>query len=171
MPAEEFEFSDGGLSRKILREKTTTWEVDFPAVDRRAALLAMTAAMFHRTDYTAETIVRITSRLDEREEALTTGIGFGIAIPHGVADVLMPYFGFFYSPKGVDWSAMDGRPVRLILCFILPHSSFQTHLRALKSLAWAANDASAVHPGMSLAEFRKAFHVLWDESDPGPSRN
>jgi len=64
----------------------------------------------------------IVSEMLRRREALgSTGIGYGIAIPHGrstaVPDVMIA---FGRSDKGIDWEAMDGKPVHLIFLVLAP---------------------------------------------------
>jgi PTS system nitrogen regulatory IIA component len=59
--------------------------------------------------------------LHRREQLGSTGIGHGIAIPHGrttAAPDLMIAFG--HSKSGIDWQAMDGRPVHLIFMVLAP---------------------------------------------------
>jgi fructose-specific phosphotransferase system IIA component len=59
--------------------------------------------------------------LRRREELGSTGIGHGIAIPHGrstaVPDVMIA---FGRSDKGIGWDAMDGKPVHLIFLVLAP---------------------------------------------------
>jgi mannitol/fructose-specific phosphotransferase system IIA component (Ntr-type) len=59
--------------------------------------------------------------LHRREQLGSTSIGHGIAIPHGrstAAPDLMIAFG--HSKAGIDWQAMDGRPVHLIFMVLAP---------------------------------------------------
>jgi mannitol/fructose-specific phosphotransferase system IIA component (Ntr-type) len=56
-----------------------------------------------------------------REQLGSTGIGHGIAIPHGrttAAPEVMIAFG--YSKSGIDWQAMDGKPVHLVFMVLAP---------------------------------------------------
>jgi fructose-specific phosphotransferase system IIA component len=64
----------------------------------------------------------IVSEMLRRREALgSTGIGHGIAIPHGrstaIPDVIIA---FGRSDKGIDWEAIDGKPVHLIFLVLAP---------------------------------------------------
>jgi len=56
-----------------------------------------------------------------REQLGSTGIGHGIAIPHGrttaAAEVMIA---FGYSKNGIDWQAMDGKPVHLMFMVLAP---------------------------------------------------
>jgi mannitol/fructose-specific phosphotransferase system IIA component (Ntr-type) len=59
--------------------------------------------------------------IHRREQLGSTGIGHGIAIPHGrttAAPEVMIAFG--HSKNGVDWQAMDGRPAHLVFMVLAP---------------------------------------------------
>jgi len=72
----------------------------------------------------------------EREELGTTGIGEGIAVPHGKSDVvdkLVAAFG--RSEKGIDFGSIDNRPVHLIFLLVAPSDSAGPHLMALARIS------------------------------------
>ncbi|MBP9020998.1 MAG: PTS sugar transporter subunit IIA [Syntrophobacterales bacterium] len=72
----------------------------------------------------------------EREKLGSTGIGEGIAIPHGkVSGIEKIYIGFGRSKAGVDFNALDGRPVHLFFVLLAPENSSSTHLKALAKLS------------------------------------
>jgi mannitol/fructose-specific phosphotransferase system IIA component (Ntr-type) len=72
----------------------------------------------------------------EREQAMTTGVGYGVAIPHGRA-VSVPSLrlaaGVTAAP--VDWAAMDGGPVRLLFLVVGPDAAAGEHVKALARIA------------------------------------
>ncbi|MBM7616921.1 PTS system fructose-specific IIC component [Weissella uvarum] len=71
-----------------------------------------------------------------REEQTTTGLGDGIAIPHAKnAAVKRPTIVFARSKPGVDYQAMDGKPVHLLFMIAVPDTASDTHLQALASLS------------------------------------
>jgi PTS system nitrogen regulatory IIA component len=79
---------------------------------------------------------RLLDTLVEREKLGSTGIGDGIAIPHGKVPglpVLMASFG--RSIKGVDFSAIDGRPTYLFFTLFAPENSAGAHLKALARIS------------------------------------
>ncbi len=92
-----------------------------------------------------ETILHIKPQLDrnrlmavllERERLGSTGIGDGIAIPHGKMkdlDQLMLSFG--RSTEGIDFESMDGKPVHLFFLLVAPENCAGVHLRALAKIA------------------------------------
>jgi PTS system nitrogen regulatory IIA component len=74
--------------------------------------------------------------LMEREYLGSTGIGMGIAIPHGKLksmDGLV--MGFGLSRKGVEYDSMDSRPAHLFFMLITPENSTGLHLKALARIA------------------------------------
>ena len=77
----------------------------------------------------------------QREETMSTGIGFGIAIPHAssskVSDVVAA---FGRSTAGIPFDSLDGEPVNFIVLFVVPKDQFQTHLRTLAAIAKFLND-------------------------------
>jgi PTS system nitrogen regulatory IIA component len=77
----------------------------------------------------------------EREKIVSTGIGMGVAIPHAK---LAGYDDFFIAvgilPKGVDWNALDGAPVRLIFMIGGPDDKQTEYLQILSSLTNAIKD-------------------------------
>jgi PTS system nitrogen regulatory IIA component len=74
--------------------------------------------------------------LVERERLGSTGIGDGIAIPHGKLpdlDNLMLSFG--RSLDGVDFDSLDGKPAHLFFLVVAPENSAGTHLKALARIS------------------------------------
>jgi len=82
------------------------------------------------------------SVLMEREKLGSTGIGEGIAIPHGKLaglDNLIICFG--RSAAGVDFDAMDGNPVHLFFLLLAPENSAGQHLKALAKISRMLKDS------------------------------
>jgi PTS system nitrogen regulatory IIA component len=74
--------------------------------------------------------------LVERERLGSTGIGDGIAIPHGKMknlDQLLLAFG--RSPEGVDFDSLDGKPAHLFFLVVAPEDSAGIHLKALARIS------------------------------------
>ncbi|MGA4643332.1 PTS sugar transporter subunit IIA [Limisphaera sp. 4302-co] len=95
----------------------------------------------------------VASVVRKRETSMSTGIGFGIAIPHASTDVIQDVVGALgRSRKGVDFEALDNQPVKLVMLFLVPQGQFQKHLHTL------ANIAKLLHK----AEFRKALEEAPD---------
>lgn len=67
-----------------------------------------------------------------REKLATTGVGQGIAIPHGKINNLDKVYGFFARlEQPIDFQAIDDRPVDLMFMLLAPHDAGADHLKAL----------------------------------------
>jgi len=78
--------------------------------------------------------------LDEvlrRESLSTTGIGFGVAIPHGKTKaVITPTVAFGRSKHGVEWESLDDQPVYMVFLLAVPEeAASNTHLKILAALS------------------------------------
>ena len=72
----------------------------------------------------------------EREKEGTTGIGEGIAIPHGKTDaVSKPGLAAMVIPNGVDFDSLDGQPAKLIFLIAAPNTKDNVHLDVLSRLS------------------------------------
>jgi mannitol/fructose-specific phosphotransferase system IIA component (Ntr-type) len=89
----------------------------------------------------------------KRESSMSTGIGFGIGIPHASTDLIYEVVGALgRSTKGVNFDALDNQPVNLVMLFLVPQGQFQKHLHTL------ANIAKLLHK----ADFRQALEQAQD---------
>jgi mannitol/fructose-specific phosphotransferase system IIA component (Ntr-type) len=83
----------------------------------------------------------ILESIRQREETMSTGIGFGIAIPHASSSKVGEVIAAFgRSSVGIQFDALDGEPVFFIVLFVVPKDQFQTHLRTLAAIAKFLND-------------------------------
>ncbi|MFO1190199.1 MAG: PTS IIA-like nitrogen regulatory protein PtsN [Alphaproteobacteria bacterium] len=86
----------------------------------------------------------ITEVLIERERLGSTGVGHGIAIPHGKLDGLDKMVGVFARlDKPITFDAIDERPVDLIFVLLAPLSAGAAHLKALARVSRLLRDRAA----------------------------
>lgn len=72
----------------------------------------------------------------QREAALSTGIGGGVAIPHGKGDgVRELVMAAGVVPEGIDFDALDGQPVRLFFLLLAPEAAAGAHVKALSRIS------------------------------------
>ena len=84
----------------------------------------------------------------KREEEGTTGIGEGIAIPHGKSEaVSKPGLAVMVAPNGVEFNSLDGQPAKLLFLIAAPNSKDNIHLEVLSRLSTLLMDT----------EFREAL--------------
>ncbi len=78
-----------------------------------------------------------------REQLGTTGIGYGVAIPHSrLPDLAAPIVALARHPQGVDFDAIDGEPVHLVVMLLVPDDAENKHLALLATLARLLQQAS-----------------------------
>lgn len=78
----------------------------------------------------------IAAVVKKRESSMSTGIGFGIGIPHASTDLIYEVVGALgRSTKGVNFDALDNQPVNLVMLFLVPQGQFQKHLHTLANIA------------------------------------
>ena len=79
---------------------------------------------------------RLLEVLKEREKLGSTGIGDGVAIPHGkLAGLPKLIASFGISREGVNFEALDGRPTYLFFALMAPENSAGVHLKALARIS------------------------------------
>src|SRR3984893_549301 len=80
--------------------------------------------------------------LQQREKLGSTGVGNGIAIPHGKLPKLNKLFGLFARlERPVESEALDGQPVDLVFLLLAPEAAGADHLKALARVARLLRDA------------------------------
>lgn len=71
-----------------------------------------------------------------REAEYSTGVGFGIAIPHGKSEAVTEPMLAFAKVNNIDWESMDGEPVDLVFLIGVPAADTGSlHLRILANLS------------------------------------
>jgi len=131
---------------------TDRWQAIEEIVDRLVSDKRLDAG--HRDEALAS--------LRHREETMSTGIGFGIAIPHASCDAVHEVTACFGRSKaGIDFESLDGKPAHFIVLFLVPKDQFQTHLRTLAAIAKFLNDP-AVRSGLAEATDAKSILAVFD---------
>ena len=83
--------------------------------------------------------------LMQREKLGSTGVGNGIAIPHGKLPKLEKLFGLFARlDRPIDFESLDGQPVDLIFLLLAPEGAGADHLKALARVARLLREADVV---------------------------
>src|SRR5437667_10664669 len=114
---------------------------EMKATERWDAIVEMMDLLVARGQIKPEDRDGILASLKQREETMSTGIGFGIAIPHCSSDRIDDVVAAFgRSTTGIEFDALDNAPVKFVVLFIVPKNQFQTHLRTLASIAKFLND-------------------------------
>jgi nitrogen PTS system EIIA component len=99
--------------------------------------------------------------LMQREKLGSTGVGNGIAIPHGKLPKLEKLFGLFARlDRPIDFEALDGQPVDLIFLLLAPEAAGADHLKALARVARLLRDANVVRKLRDSRDAEALYAVL-----------
>ena len=100
-----------------------------------------------------------------REEESTTGIGEGIAIPHGKCDAVdRPGLSAMVIREGVDFDSLDGAPVTLLFLIAAPNTEDNVHLDVLSKLSMMLMDETFTE-SLRKAETPEQFLAIIDQAD------
>lgn len=101
----------------------------------------------------------------KREEEGSTGVGEEIAIPHGKGEcVTEPGLVAMVVPNGVDYDALDGKPVKLLFMIAAPNTSDNVHLDVLSRLSTMLMDSNFKNKLIS-AKSKEEFLKIIDETE------
>jgi PTS system nitrogen regulatory IIA component len=99
--------------------------------------------------------------LAQRERLGSTGIGNGIAIPHGKLPKLERLFGVFARlDRPIDFEALDGQPVDLLFLLLAPEAAGADHLKALARVARLLRDAEVARKLRESRDAEAIYAVL-----------
>jgi PTS system nitrogen regulatory IIA component len=108
-----------------------------------------------------------------REKLGSTGLGHGVAIPHGrIKGLKEALCAFVRLAQPVAFDAPDGNPVRLVFVLLVPEQATEKHLQILSELAQMLSD-KALREALGRADDARALHQLitaWQPDAPGRSR-
>ncbi len=121
---------------------------DMQAADRWQAIDELIGTLVASGKIQPQHREAIAAVVKKRENSMSTGIGFGIGIPHASTDLIPEVIASLgRSKKGINFDALDNQPVNLVMLFLVPQGQFQKHLHTLASIA------KILHK----AEFRQAI--------------
>ena len=107
---------------------------------------------------------RLLEVLVEREKLQSTGIGDGVAIPHGkMAGLDRLVASFARSVKGVDFESIDGQPTHLFFLLVVPEHSGGQHLKALARISRFFRDAEFRRRLLDATALEDVFRTIEEE--------
>ncbi|MCX7982681.1 MAG: PTS sugar transporter subunit IIA [Syntrophales bacterium] len=112
-------------------------------------------------DSAVEDLEKVVKVLLDRENLGSTGIGDGTAIPHGKVSIINSMrIAFGRSLQGVEFNALDGKPVYLFFLLLAPESSQSIHLRVLAKISRMARDADFRSRLMGAKNSREIYEII-----------
>ena len=109
---------------------------------------------------------RVFDSLFDREKLGSTGLGFGVAIPHGrIKAIKEPVCAFVRTAAPIPFEAPDGVPVNLVFAMLVPEHATEAHLELLSELAQMFSDAR-LREALATTDDAQAAHRLITEWSP-----
>jgi len=104
--------------------------------------------------------------LEEREKLGSTGIGEGIAIPHGKLRGLKKLVASFgRSAKGINFDSIDGKPAHLFFLLMAPENTAGMHLKALARISRLLKDTKFRGRLLESKTTQEVYKVLQEEDE------
>ncbi len=137
---------------------------DLKAKDKNKALGELTDALIAcEPSLSRDNVLAV---LLEREKLGSTGIGDGVAIPHGkLSGIPELKLVFGRSIGGVDFESMDGQMAHLFFLLIAPEESVGVHLKTLARISKLLKDPAVRQKLMAAAGQDEIFQVIVDEEE------
>lgn len=143
--------------------------LEFETVDKWSLLKEMVGfavATYNLPDDAHEPLLR---SVIERERSLSTGLGKGIAIPHGtVADGLLPRSRSIMGVmavirEGVDFNSLDGEKAKVIILMIIPEHRFEDHLKTLAAVSKVFSRREMTERVVAAETSNEVYHLVFSE--------
>ena len=125
---------------------------------KKQALQEIAAKAAELTGHNEKAVLEI---LLQREKLGSTGVGNGVAIPHGKLQKLGNVFGLFARlERPIDFEALDGQPVDLIFLLLAPEGAGADHLKALARIARLLRDQDVAKKLRASRDAQAIYSVL-----------
>jgi PTS system nitrogen regulatory IIA component len=137
---------------------------DLKSTSKNEVLAELTDAIVRVTDsLDREEVIKV---LQERELLGSTGIGEGVAIPHGkLKDIDQLLLSFGRSRGGVDFDSMDGKPAHLFFLLVAPEESVGVHLKTLARISKLLKNPAVRRRLIEAADSDELYHIIVEEED------
>ena len=136
--------------------------LDLKVGSKKQLLQAMSERAAELTNLSAREIF---DTILQREKLGSTGVGNGIAIPHGKFDKFEKIFGVFARLNApIDFDSLDEKPVDIVFLLLAPESAGADHLKALSRIARVLRDPQRLAALRSAQAESGLYELLVDDS-------
>lgn len=133
------------------------------STDKPGAITELAQAVSGSSNAPAQKIAEV---LMGREELGSTGIGGGIAIPHGKLDLVKDiHIGFGLSPSGVEYDSLDNKPVHIFFLLLTPENSTGGHLKVLAQISKLLKTASFKSGLMAAKSVDEIYDIIKSQDE------
>jgi PTS system nitrogen regulatory IIA component len=134
--------------------------IDVKASDKERLLEQLSMEAADVAGLPADEVAR---EIAKREELGSTGVGNGVALPHArLASLKAPFALFARLRHGIDFDAIDGEPVDIVVLLLIPEAGDSGKGNALACVARALRDAETLRKVRSAPDREALYRVLAD---------
>ena len=139
-----------------------TFVNDMMATNKKEALAELVDALILvEKELNREEVIRV---LQERELLGSTGIGHGVAIPHGkLKSINRMIISFGRSQAGIDYESMDDLPANLFFLLLAPDDSAGEHLKTLARICKVMRNSEVRQRVMEATRGEDVYQIICDE--------
>jgi PTS system nitrogen regulatory IIA component len=132
-------------------------------LDKGTLLKSLASMLTQGTNIDETEVERV---LTERERLQSTGIGEGVAIPHGaLAQLETQYASLLIVPEGIDFAAIDGLAVNILFAVIGPKRATGEHLKTLARVSRLLRNKGFRDRLVSAADSKAAYSLIAAEEE------
>ena len=114
---------------------------------------------------------RVFDSLFDREKLGSTGLGYGVAIPHGRIKTLKePVCAFVRTAQPIAFESPDGQPVNLVFAMLVPEHATEAHLQLLSELAQMFSDPTLREALAATHDIQAAHRLITEWSPYAPAQ-
>jgi PTS system nitrogen regulatory IIA component len=114
---------------------------------------------------------RVFDSLFDREKLGSTGLGYGVAIPHGRIKTLKePLCAFVRTAAPVPFESPDAQPVSLVFAMLVPEHATEAHLELLSELAQMFSDSQLRESLIATQDIQAAHRLITEWSPYAPAQ-
>ena len=109
--------------------------IDLQAQDRWQAIEELISHLVTTRKIQSQNRDSVAESIRKRESSMSTAIGFGVGIPHASTTLVSEVVVVGRSRSGIQFNAIDSKPVHLVFLFLVPAGDLQKHVHVLANVA------------------------------------
>ncbi len=135
--------------------------IEIPAKDKTEAIGSLVKILVEQGLVPTDKVEDVIDALIERESLTSTGLGYGVALPHVKTDVVkQTCIAFGRSNKGIDFDALDGNPVNFFFLILAPVKTTDEYLKILSAISALMKNEKVRSKLMSAQSADEIYKVL-----------
>jgi nitrogen PTS system EIIA component len=143
---------------EVLHADDVTTEL--PAADKQSTLRGLARLLSRRDDLDEDAVYQA---IADRERLATTGIGSGVAMPHGRLRVNRPRMALAICRQGIAFDSVDGEPARILVALLTPYEHPGEQIKVLARVSRVLRRPSVRERLLHAASGDDALRILVEE--------